>query len=253
MKKTLLFSSAIFAAILLAGGCSGPKGLPDLDVEEVGCLDGVLFLKLINHGPGPMPEGWSALASIYLDGVHREDILMEKPTSKVEGGLDKPGGVSLYLTPYSIEEIVRADVVLDYTDAVKESHEDDNIRNSLYVAPCSLPDLVVEEVALDENCFVTVRLKNQGNGAVPKKAWSEEFFEYCGLSLYVGDKQWACIPFLAIDPRHALEAAGGSLSFRTELKISGETAVTAIVDSTENLSELEEQNNKSVATLSCKK
>jgi hypothetical protein len=113
--------------------------------------------------------------------------------------------------------------------------------------------LIIEEVALDENCFLTLKLKNQGQGPIPKKAWSEEFFDYCGVSIYVGDKQWACIPFHYLDPRHALEAAGGNLVFKSDLKIVDETMITAIADSTESLSESEEQNNKAVATLACKK
>jgi hypothetical protein len=113
--------------------------------------------------------------------------------------------------------------------------------------------LIVEEVALDENCFLTLKLKNQGQGPIPKKAWSEEFFDYCGVSVYVEDKQWACIPFHYLDPRHALEAVGGSLVFKSDLKITAETMITAIADSTENLSESEEQNNKAMATLTCKK
>jgi hypothetical protein len=244
---------AVIAVVFLAASCSGPSGLPDLDVQEVGCQDGVLYLKFINHGPGAMPENWAALASVSIDGERRDDILMEKPSGRTNGGLEKPGGVSLYLTPYPIENILRVDIALDYTDTIRETHEDDNIRNNLYVAPCSLPDLVIEQVALDADCSVTLRLKNQGQGPVPKKAWSEEFFDYCGVSIYVGDKEWTCVPFLSLDPRHSLEAAGGTLDFKTGLKIKGETMITAIVDSTQNLNESEEQNNKAAATLTCKK
>jgi hypothetical protein len=129
---------------------------------------------------------------------------MDKPTSKENGGLDKPGGVSFYLTPYPVEEIRRVDIALDYADVIRETHEDDNIRNGLYVAPCSLPDLVVEEVALDENCFLTLKLKNQGQGPIPKKAWSEEFFDYCG-SPSTSRTSSGLHPLPSVDPRHALK------------------------------------------------
>jgi hypothetical protein len=253
MKRIVLRTIALLAVIFLAASCSRQDGLPDLDVQEVGCQDGVLYLKFINNGPGIMPQNWTALASVSINGEKRDDILMERPSGRVDGGLDRPGGVGLYLTPYPVEEILRVDIALDYADMIKETHEDDNIRNNLYVAPCSLPDLVIEEVALDENCFLTLRLKNRGQGSVPKKAWSEEFFDYCGVSIYVGDIQWACTPFLSFDTRHDLEAAGGTLTYKTNLKIKDETMITAIVDATENLNESEEQNNKAVATLACKK
>jgi hypothetical protein len=32
MKKTVLWSFPLFAAVIMAAGCSGPKGLPDLDL-----------------------------------------------------------------------------------------------------------------------------------------------------------------------------------------------------------------------------
>ena len=56
-----------------------------------------------------------------------------------------------------------------------------------------------------------------------------------------------------INPQHALEAVGATLTFKTELKVKNETMITAIVASTENLNESEEQNNKAVATHACKK
>ncbi len=35
----------------------------------------------------------------------------------------------------------------------------------------SSPDLAIEEITLNENCFVVVRVKNNGPGMVPDEVW----------------------------------------------------------------------------------
>jgi hypothetical protein len=212
-----------------------------------------LYFSVSNDGPGDIPENWTSLASVAIDGVPEGNVLLSKPTTRTKGGAEKPGGTSTYLTAYSIENIVRVDIVLDYNQAIQDAHRDDNVRNSLYVAPCDLPDLVVDEVTLDEQCRLTMKLRNAGPGLVPSKAWKYEFMDYCAVSIFLGEKQWACIPLVTLDPRHNLETSGGSLVYKSDLKVPDGTLVTVIIDSTANVIETDEQQNKMAAVLSCKK
>jgi hypothetical protein len=254
MKKKWLTLLLAAASLIALSSCSKGRGLPDLGLSEVGCQDGLLYFKVMNNGQGDIPnKNWESLASVAIDGIQQGDVLLSKPTSRTNGGAEKAGGTSTYLTEYPVYNIIRVDIALDYNDAIEESHNDDNVRNSLYVAPCDLPDLTVEGLSLDKDCCLVIRLKNVGKGPVPQKAWHFEFMDYCAVSIYSGDKQIACSPLVAIDPDHALEPPGGVLVFKTDLKIKNKTLITVIIDSTANVSETNKQNNKASATLGCQK
>ncbi len=253
MKTRMVLALPFLLALIVMADCSKEKGLPDLSLSEIGCQGGVLYFKVTNDGQGDIPKDWQSLASVAIDGVNQGDVALNRPTSRLNGGAEKAGGTSTYLTAYSVYNTIRVDIALDYNDAIRESHRDDDVRHSLYVAPCDLPDLVVEEIAVDENCFLTLKLKNMGPGLVPKKAWHYEFMDYCAVSIYLQDKAWACIPLVSLDPNHALEPPGGTLMFKSDVKIKEKTLVTAIVDSTANISESNEQNNKASSIPGCKK
>jgi len=252
MKKTFFILGMVIFTVF-AVGCRQEEGLPDLALDEVGCQEGNLVFSVKNRGDASLPEDWSALASVSIDGIVQQDIFLKEASSETEGGVDEPDGSSFYLTAFPVEDIIRVDVALDYADEIREADEDNNIVNNIYVAPCSLPDLVVEKLSLDENCRLRIHLKNQGDGDVPDIAWAYEFMDNCGVTIYTGDQAWACIPFISMDPSHALEPPGGTVTYTSELKISQDTVVTAVVDSTGTVNESDERNNKWVQPLSCKK
>ncbi len=252
-KKWFMLTLGAISLIPLIS-CSKGRGLPDLSLSDVGCKDGLLFFKVTNDGQADIPnKNWESLASVAIDGVPQGDVLLSKPTSRTKGGAEKIGGTSTFLTEFPVYNIIRVDIALDYNDAIVESHKDDNVRHSLYVAPCDLPDLTIEGLSLDKDCFLVMTIKNIGKGPVPQKAWHYEFLDYCAVYIYLGNKQVACSPLVAVDPDHALEPPGGTLVFKTDLKISDKTLVTAIVDSTANISETNELNNKASANLACQK
>jgi hypothetical protein len=253
MKRPLIAAAVLFFCLAFFADCSKSQGNPDLALVEVGCQGGNLYFTVANRGNGDLPRDWEAAASVTIDGSQMDSVLLTQPTSRTAGGLEKAGGSSLFLTAYDLEQIVRVDIALDYTDQIGESNEENNVDNNIYVAPCSLPDLVVDEVSLDENCFLTFKLRNAGVGEILKKAWAYEFMDACAVSIYLEDKQWACIPLISLDPSHLLERAGGAMTFKSELKITPKALVTVIADSTETINESEEQNNKAAATLACAK
>jgi hypothetical protein len=238
---------------LFTVGCRTQEGLPDLVLDDVGCQEGNLVFSVKNKGNGSLPEDWTALASVSIDGVVQQDIFLKDATSETEGGVAEPDGSSFYLTAFPVEQIIRVDVALDYPDDIREADEDNNIVNNIYVAPCSLPDLIVENLSLDENCKLRIHLKNQGEGDVPDIAWAYEFMDNCGVTIYKGDQAWACVPFISMDPSHALEPAGGTVAYTSDLEIQDETVVTVVVDSTGTVNESDERNNKWIQPLSCKK
>ncbi len=69
---------------------------------------------------------WSRLASLYLDGIAQEDILLNEPTATTKGGISEPNGRSIYLMSSEIAATVKVDLYIDYNDKIRESDENNN-------------------------------------------------------------------------------------------------------------------------------
>lgn len=249
----------IFFSILLVASFSCQKKteeepaaeLPDLFVENVSCMGGSLYISIGNQG-GAIPEDWTGLMSLYIDGTSQEDILLTEPTSVSEGGIAESGGSSHYLMAFDISQPIRVDIYVDYTNEIEESNEDNNELENEYIGPCELPDLTVEDIYLDENCRVMVLIKNVGPGEVPSQAWSIRDIQECTLKLYLNDEEWCKSTFIDFDPDKALSTVDGEAVFPSELEITEESTVTAVIDCMDSIKELNEENNTKSKVLNCK-
>jgi hypothetical protein len=225
--------------------------LPDVFVENVSCMGGSLYISIGNQG-GAIPEEWTGLMSLYIDGTNQEDILLTEPTSVSEGGIAEPGGSSHYLMAYEVSKPIRVDIYVDYTNEIEESDEDNNELENEYLGPCLLPDLKVEDIYLDENCKVMVLVKNVGPGEVPSQVWSIRDIQECTLKLYLNDKEWCQRSFIDFDPDKALSPVDGEAVFPSELEITEESTVTVVIDCVDLINEQNEENNTKSKVLNCK-
>jgi len=223
---------------------------PDLFVENVSCMAGGLYISIGNQG-GTIPEDWTGLMSLYIDGTSQEDILLTEPTSVSEGGISESGGTSHFLMAYDISKPIRVDVYVDYTNEIEESNEENNELENEYLGPCLLPDLKVEDIYLDENCKVMVLVKNVGPGKIPSQVWSVRDVQECTLKLYLNDEEWCQKSFIDFDPDEAISPVDGEAVFPSELEITEKSTVTAVLDCMDLIKEQNEENNTKSVVLNC--
>jgi hypothetical protein len=252
MRKTMIVFLIVALVFAINSVCKKQKGpLPDLYVEDISCLGGNIYVVLGNQGEGPLPEGRIALASLYIDGTTQEDIVLQEASSTAQGGIAQPNGKSYYLIPYDVSKPVRVDVYIDYNEEIRESNEENNSKEGIYIGPCLLPDLAVKEIYLDGNCNVIVTVENIGPGSVPKHVWRLEEEAECTLRLICNEEEWCQVTVLDFDPSQELEPVTGIAVFPSDLKISEESAVTAIIDCSYMIQEQNEENNTKSVVLKC--
>jgi len=243
--------------ILLTGTtavCKIQKGaLPDLVTKDISCMGGNLYITVENQGEGSLPEGWISLASLYLDGIVQEDILLNKPSSTSDGGISEPKGISNYLLSYDVSATVRVDFFLDYNDEIKESDEQNNQIESLYIGPCLLPDLRVRDIYLDEDSQVVAVIENVGPGNFPLKSWVENQEPECILRIINNEEEFCARSIFEFDPDKALENVEGIAVFPTGLTINEESTVTAIIDCSDMIKEQNKENNVKTVVLQSQK
>jgi len=144
-----------------------PPAPPDLIVDRIECGPGnKLSVTIKNVGSGALPGGWIAVAEAYFDGAKRGAFDLKHPTSTVGGGIAKPGGSSTYLVAWDIARPVIVRVLVDPTNNITESNEQNNIREQK-VEPCeiALPDLVVVDIRQEGNT-IRYKIQNVGQGSV---------------------------------------------------------------------------------------
>jgi len=249
-KKVALFAILSVIAVFIVG-CS--QGRPDLVLKSMECREGKFFFTVVNEGDGPLPEDWIALASVYVDGVVQEDIDLKSPSTTEEGGIQEAGGTSHYLTVFNIEKPTRFDVIIDYTKEIEEKNEDNNRMENVYLEPCNLPDLTITEIGLDENCFVTVTVKNEGEGPLPESVWDVNLKNGSGVTLLVQDEERSHAPFWKMDAIHALDTPGNEIIYTSTLKVNRAVEIKAVIDAAGKVYEANENNNEMTETLTCSK
>ena len=249
MRKKLAIFSVLGLIVFLNATCS--KGGPDLTVKSIECREGKLFFSLVNEGNRPLPDDWVALASLYIDGDVQEDVVLNEPTAIKDGGIPEPGGASEFLTVFDIDKIIRVDLYVDYTKEIEETDEENNSAENVYIEPCDLPDLVIESMSLNEDCYVVVKVANQGKVSLPVTVWDVDDEENCGLTLFMGEKEWGKKRLWEIDPTQSLDVPGGSVSYTSELKVDGQADITAEIDAMGMIYESDEENNRKKESLTC--
>jgi subtilase family serine protease len=249
MRRKLMILTVTGLLVFSNTICS--NGGPDLTVKSIECREGRLFFTIANEGTGSLPDDWAALASIYIDGVIQEDVVLNESTATKDGGIQESGGISEYLTAFDVDKIIRVDLYVDYTKAIRESDEENNSAENVYIEPCDLPDLVIESVSLNEDCYVVVTIANQGKGSLPLSVWDGDSAENCGMTLFLNDQEWGKKNLWEIDLNRSLDMPGGSISYTSELKVDGQTDVTARIDVMDIVNESDEDNNKKISSLTC--
>ncbi len=101
----------------------------------------------------------------------------------------------------------------------------------------ALPDLAVRRLWLDNQCNVNVQITNSGKQKIANRALRKST-----LSLRYG-KRRVPISLSKVDPRGRLSQPGGTVSFRSTVRLKKRTVVSAAVDSRNTIRELNERNN----------
>lgn len=115
----------------------------------------------------------------------------------------------------------------------------------------ALPDLIVEKIWLDDSCQINVRVKNNGNAAIPDVEYSKAVMRIASGKLF---KDFPYTDALAtgqtvVDPGGALKAPGGSVEFNTGVKINRSLKVSVFVDPRRSIQESNEGNNRKIEEL----
>ncbi len=250
--KTRISLVCLFVILLISMNlsCKQEEGaLPDLYVHDISCMGTNLYLTVGNQGEGSLPENWSGLSTLYINGEPQEDIALHHPTSTTRGGIEEPGGLSHYLIPSIISDMARIDVYLDHNDAIKESDEANNEKENVYLNPCALPDLQVNDIYLNEDNEIVVVIENIGPGVIPKQVWITEELPDCLLKVLVNEEQKCLNKMCEFDPEKRLEPVSGIAVFPTGIILTEETVVTAVIDCDDIIMEKDKDNNVKTMTL----
>jgi hypothetical protein len=108
----------------------------------------------------------------------------------------------------------------------------------------TLPDLVVDDLRLDSSCFLEVKVRNKGGGAI-----SDENFSKAVIKAKAGKKKKYKLSSLG--GCGAVKSAGGSAWCATPLKVKGSKTVKVEVDPKNKLLEENENNNARSEDLVC--
>jgi hypothetical protein len=145
---------------------------PDLVVRKIVCGPGnKLQFHVANVGTGPLRPGWVGKSHVWINGRTLFDSIdLKNATATTGGGIERPGGTSIYTTPYNIVSVVTVKVETDYGNYIRESNEGNNTMTTT-IQPCeraALPDLTVIGFSHDDRVYVLmVTIKNLGPGTVP--------------------------------------------------------------------------------------
>ncbi len=100
------------------------------------------------------------------------------------------------------------------------------------------PDLMVSAIGLDAGCRVVLGVQNAGKGPVP-----DDEFRRGQIRVMAGGRQ-EVISLAKADPKGALKSAGGSVKVESGLELERDGQVQAEVDSTRQIDESDEENNR---------
>ena len=160
-----------------------------------------------------------------------------------------PGGRIRIQTGLQLAAPQTVTAIIDMNNAVIESNESNNTMTA-QLDPRK-PDLAVTAIALDGECKVNVTVRNLGPGPVSSMVWLHQRFKDTGLYLKVNGRNWGGATFRGLDPDRQLAQANGTVTYRSNLRISAQTSVTATIDDKSLIREGNEANNHMTQTLNC--
>ena len=115
-----------------------------------------------------------------------------------------------------------------------------------------LPDLVPVDVTLAADCRLIVALANNGPGIVPDAGFG--LTSSSAVQMYKDGAPWGGIALGALDTRHLLQPAGGSVNYAWPSGLAlpaGPHVIRLDVDPTNAIAESNEVNNSLTKTLTC--
>lgn len=119
-----------------------------------------------------------------------------------------------------------------------------------------LPDLVVSDIRLVKNCQIQVTVKNIGRAGVPSSYYNLP--KAVGVQMYRNGKPWGGLILKGFDPAGKLKRPGGEATYiwfpqAENLKLGpGPHSIKVIVDHSNVLKELKENNNTLTRRLICR-
>ena len=128
MKISLILTGlAILISIvgLLFSDTVHAQPLPDLMIAKIECVppQSRLSFTVTNRSNAPLPKDWRGVARVYLPGRMEQIVDLGRPTS---GSLAPAGGSATYRLAYRIKGKISVKVVVDSTNSIKESNEENN-------------------------------------------------------------------------------------------------------------------------------
>jgi len=220
---------------------AAPAELPDLIVSRIECGPGnKLSVTIKNIGSGALPDGWAAVAETYFDDEKKGSSDLTSPTSTSNEGIEKAGGSSTYLLAWDITAQVTVRVMVDSTNDITESNEQNNSKEEeIEPLVTELPDLVIEEIMCDQG--------NSQIGYVIKNIGEETATGGHSATLSVDGKEVAH-DLVSID----LQPGATHESWFKEYKWQCKTIkVKVCADNYSQVSESNEQNNCRESTCEC--
>lgn len=109
-----------------------------------------------------------------------------------------------------------------------------------------VPDLIIENIYLVKpinKCRVVVVVKNRGTGRVPNFVWTDHNPKSAGVYLYINGKGWGGASIWKFDSFKKLQPPGGTAEYVSNLTVSGDATVTAVVDFWNTVKETNNNNN----------
>jgi hypothetical protein len=105
-----------------------PK-LPDLIVDSIQLdTSNRINITIKNIGEADLPSNWAGSADIFFGDSKQGAIDLKNPTGVINGGIEKAGGISLYILPWTITATTSVTMVADSTNAIAESNEQNNAK-----------------------------------------------------------------------------------------------------------------------------
>ena len=114
-----------------------------------------------------------------------------------------------------------------------------------------LPDLVIKDIMLNRSCQVVVTVANAGPGMVPDAVWTAHTPTSCSVYIFINGRKWGGKTVWGFDPGKLLQSVGGAARYVSDLIISAEAEITAVIDLTAEVAEIHEDNNKMVKKVKC--
>lgn len=137
MKILLILTGlAIFISMmeLLFSDEANAQPLPDLIVMKIECVppQSKLSFTVTHRGNVPLQKDWRGVARVYLPGHMEQIVDLRRPTS---GSIEPAGGSATYRLAYKIKGKISVKVVVDSTNSIRESNEENNEKVQM-LEPC---------------------------------------------------------------------------------------------------------------------